>query len=115
MATHVLDSAAAEQLDAVIKGQVITPGHEDYDEARKIFNRMIDRHPGAIVRCKDPSDVIACVEVARAGAVEVAIRSGGHAVNGSALCDGGIVIDLTGMRRIRVDPQARTVSVQAGA
>ena len=115
MATHVLDSAAAEQLDAVIKGQVITPGHEDYDEARKIFNRMIDRHPGAIVRCKDPSDVIACVEVARAGAIEVAIKSGGHAVNGSALCDGGIVIDLSSMRRIKVDPQARTASVQAGA
>src|SRR5947209_18010603 len=112
MATQVLDTAALEQLDAVIKGEVITADRHDYDDAREVFNRLIDRRPGAIVRCKDPADVIACVEVARANALEVAVRGGGHAVSGAAVCDGGLVIDLTMMKRVIVDPLTRTARVQ---
>ena len=115
MATQVLDTAALEQLDAVIKGEVITADRHDYDDAREVFNRLIDRRPGAIVRCKDPADVIACVEVARANALEVAVRGGGHAVSGAAVCDGGLVIDLTMMKRVIVDPLTRTARVQGGA
>src|SRR4051812_30884238 len=114
MATQVLDSAAIEQLQGSVKGEVITPEHEKYDEARTVFNAMVDKRPAAIVRCKDPHDVIAVVELARVRAAEVAVRCGGHGVTGSQLCDDGIVIDLTPMKRITVDPETRTVRAQAG-
>jgi FAD/FMN-containing dehydrogenase len=114
MATQVLDSAAIEQLDASVKGRVITPGREGYDEARVPFNAMIDKHPAAIVRCADPHDVMAVVDLARVRAAEVSVRSGGHGVTGSQITDGGIVIDLSEMKRIAVDPAMRTVRAQAG-
>jgi FAD/FMN-containing dehydrogenase len=114
MSTQVLDSAALEQLAGSVKGTVLMPGTDGYDEARALYNSMIDKRPAAIVKCRDPHDVIAVVEIARARAAEVSIRSGGHGVTGSALTDGGIVIDLTEMKRISVDPAARTVRAQAG-
>src|SRR4051812_48370347 len=114
MATQVLDSAALEQLDAAVKGDVLAPGRDGYDEARAVFNAMIDKRPAAIVRCLDPSDVIAAVDLARVRAAEVSVRSGGHGVTGSQISDGGLVIDLTAMKRIRVDPAAHTVRAQAG-
>jgi FAD/FMN-containing dehydrogenase len=114
MATQALDSAAVQHLDASIKGAVITPDREGYDAARTVFNAMIDNRPAAIVRCKDPADVMACVDFARVRATTVSIRSGGHGVNGSQIADGGLVIDLSDMRRIRVDPAARTARAQAG-
>ncbi len=114
MATQVLDSAAIEQLRGSVKGEVLTAGGAGYEEARTVFNGMIDTRPAAIVRCKDPHDVIAVVELARVRACEVSIRSGGHGVTGSQLTDEGIVVDLTAMKRITVDPEARTARVQAG-
>src|SRR3954447_16186722 len=114
MATQVLDSAAIEQLQGSVKGEVITPEHEKYDEARTVFNAMVDKRPAAIVRCKDPHDVIAVVELARVRACEVSVRSGGHGVTGSQITDGGLVIDLSPMKRITVDPEAHTVRAQAG-
>ena len=114
MATQVLDSAAIEQLDGTVKGDVLTPDRDGYDDARAVFNGMVDKHPAAIVRCKDPHDVIAVVDLARVRACEVSIRSGGHGVTGSQLTDDGIVIDLTPMKRITVDPEARIVRAQAG-
>ena len=114
MPTQVLDDVAIEQLAGSTKGEVLTPGKAGYDGARTVFNAMVDKRPAAIVRCKDPADVIAAVDFARLRAAEVSIRSGGHGVTGSQLSDGGVTIDLTTMRRIRVDPAARTARVQAG-
>src|SRR3954451_11508175 len=114
MATQVLDEAAVQQLRASIKGEVFAPGDGGYDEARTVFNAMVDKRPAAIVRCKDPSDVIAAIDLARASAAEVSVRSGGHGVTGSQLTDGGITIDMSAMKRIRVDPAARLVRAQAG-
>jgi FAD/FMN-containing dehydrogenase len=114
METQVLDGAAVQQLDATIKGEVLTPDRPGYDEARECFNAMIDKRPAAIVRCKDPADVIAAVELARVRASEVSVRSGGHGVTGSQLTDGGLTIDLSQMKRIQVDPAARIARAQAG-
>jgi FAD/FMN-containing dehydrogenase len=114
MATQVLDSTAVQQLDGSVKGRVLTPEREGYDEARTCFNAMIDKRPAAIVQCKDPADVMAAVDLARVRAAEVSIRSGGHGVTGAQISEGGICIDLTPMRRITVDPAARTVRAQAG-
>jgi FAD/FMN-containing dehydrogenase len=115
MQTQVLDDAAVQQLAASTKGDVLTPGSDGYDEARAVFNAMVDKRPAAIVRCKDPSDVMAAVDFARVRAAEVSVRGGGHGVTGSQLSDGGVTIDLTAMRRIHVDPVARTARAQAGA
>jgi FAD/FMN-containing dehydrogenase len=114
MATQVLDSIALEQLAGSVKGEVIAPGSDEYDRARTVFNAMVDGHPAAIVRCRDPHDVIAVVELARVRAAEVSIRAGGHGVTGSQITDGGIVIDLTEMKRIHIDPEARIARAQAG-
>src|SRR5919202_4614341 len=115
MSTQVLDSAAVQQLDESIKGDVLTPDRDGYDEARTVFNAMVDKRPAAIVRCADPADVIAAVDLARVRAAEVSVRSGGHGVTGSQISEGGLVIDLTAMKRIQVDPAAKTVRAQAGA
>jgi FAD/FMN-containing dehydrogenase len=115
MATQVLDSTAMEQLDATVKGEVLTADRDGYDEARTVFNAMVDKRPAAIVRCIDPHDVIAVVDLARVRAAEVSVRAGGHGVTGSQITDGGIVIDLTRMKRITIDSEARVARVQAGA
>jgi FAD/FMN-containing dehydrogenase len=114
MPTHVLDDAALQQLDASTKGDVLTPGRDGYDEARTVFNAMVDKRPAATLRCKDPHDVMAAVDFARLNAVEVAVRSGGHGVTGSQISDGGITIDMTRMKRVIVDPDAKIVRAQAG-
>jgi FAD/FMN-containing dehydrogenase len=114
MPTQVLDDAAVQQLDASTKGDVLTPGKPGYDEARTCFNAMIDKRPAAIVRCKDPSDVMAAVDFARLRAAEVSIRSGGHGVTGAQISDGGVTLDLSEMKRIHVDPEARVAKAQAG-
>src|SRR5690349_2383953 len=114
MATQVIDDVAVQQLDASTKGEVLRPGDAGYDEACTIFNAMIEKRPGAIVRAKDPADVIAAVELARVSAAELTVRSGGHGVTGASLSDGGITIDMSRMKRIRVEPAARIVRAQAG-
>jgi FAD/FMN-containing dehydrogenase len=114
MATQVLDDAAVEQLDASVKGEVITPERDGYDEARTVFNAMVDKHPAVIVRCADPHDVMATVDLARVRAAEVSVRSGGHGVTGSQIADGGIVIDMSAMTRISVDAENRLARAQAG-
>jgi FAD/FMN-containing dehydrogenase len=86
-----------------------------YDSARRIWNASIDKHPGLIVRCSDAADVVRAVKFSRANNLLVAVKSGGHNVAGRALCDDGIVIDLSAMNRVSVDPELRTVRVQAGA
>ena len=104
-----------DEFAAGLAGRVIRPADADYDDARRIWNAAIDRHPGLIVRCLGAADVVDAVKFARANDLLVAVRGGGHNVAGRALCDDGIVIDLSAMRGVLVDPETRTVRVQGGA
>jgi FAD/FMN-containing dehydrogenase len=110
-----LDRAATTDLGRRIAGTVILPGDPGYDEARIVFNAMIDRRPGVIVQCADRQDVVHAVRFGRAHGLEIAVRGGGHGVAGKALTDGGIVIDLRRMNAATVDPEARTVTLGGGA
>ena len=97
-----------------LRGELILPGDAAYDEARKLYNAMIDKKPAAIARCVDVADVIACVNHARSNEILLAVRGGGHNGPGLGSCDGGLVIDLSRMRGIWVDPAAKTVAVGGG-
>src|SRR5262245_35493579 len=97
------------------RGRLIRAGYEDYDTARAVWNGAIDRRPRLIARCIGASDVVAAVRFARKHDLEIAIRGGGHNVAGTAVCDDGIVIDLSAMRAVRVEPAGRRVWVQGGA
>ena len=98
------DSTVAT-LKASLRGDLITPSDSGYDEARKVYNGMIDRRPKLIARCADVADVIAAVNFARDNKMVVSIRGGGHNAGGLGVCDGGLVIDLSPMRYVRVDPK----------
>ena len=100
---------------AKLRGTLIQPGDSDYDAVRVVWNGMIDRRPSLIARCHGAADVIASVDFARSHGLLVAVRGGGHNVAGYAVCDGGLMIDLSLMRAIRVDPQAQRAWVQGGA
>jgi FAD/FMN-containing dehydrogenase len=97
-----------------LRGRLILPGDDDYDQARAVYNGMIDRRPGAIARCADAPDVVACVRFAREHGIDLAVRGGGHNAGGLGVCDNGLVIDLSGMRSTTVDPAAHTVRVDGG-
>ncbi|MFE1412746.1 FAD-binding oxidoreductase [Streptomyces sp. NPDC058746] len=97
------------------RGRLITAGHDDYDAARAVWNGAVDRRPRLIARCGTTADVVAAVRFARDRDLEIAVRGGGHNVAGTAVCDDGIVVDLSHMRAVRVDPLARTARVQGGA
>ena len=103
-----------ERLSSFVRGPVIGPGDEGYDAARRIWNGAIDRRPACIARCTGVADVVAAVGFARERDLQVAVLSGGHGVGGHALCDGGLVIDLSPMKGIRVDPATRTARAEAG-
>jgi FAD/FMN-containing dehydrogenase len=107
-------SPTAARLCDGFRGEVITPGDPGYDAARTVWNGMIDKHPAYIARCTGSADVADAIRFARAHDLVVAVRGGAHNVAGFAACDGGIVIDLSPMKGIRVDPVARTVRAQAG-
>ena len=109
-----LDPATLEPFLTAFRGAVIQDGDADYESARRIWNASIDKRPGLIVRCSGLADVIAAVRFARDHGLLVAIRGGGHNVGGRALCDGGLVIDLSRMKGIHVDPAARRALVQPG-
>lgn len=94
------------QLQAAMRGGLIQPDNPDYDKARQIYNAMIDRHPALIARCEDTADVIAAVAYARDSGLAVAIRGGGHNGAGLSLSDDALVIDLSGMNGVHVDPAA---------
>src|SRR5258705_4129902 len=104
-----------ERFQAAFRGEVIKPGDSGYEAARKIWNASIDKHPGVIARCSGVADVVAAVNFARENELLVAVRGGGHNVSGKALCDDGIVIDLSGMKGIHVDAKNHTARVQGGA
>jgi FAD/FMN-containing dehydrogenase len=109
---------AAEVLDGfrgALRGSLCVTGDPGYDEARTIWNAMIDKRPGLVVRCAGTADVIAAVKLARDNDLLVAVRGGGHNIAGNAVCDGGLMIDLSPMQSVRVDPVSRRVRVEPGA
>jgi FAD/FMN-containing dehydrogenase len=97
------------------RGDVIAPDQDGYDDARAVWNGAVDRHPRLIARCRGTADVAAAVRFARDRGLDTAVRGGGHNVAGTAVCDDGIVIDLSAMRAVTVDPVERTARVQGGA
>src|SRR5438034_10208837 len=109
-----LDKAALSALRMSFHGELVERGDPTYDERRKIWNGSIDRYPALIARCTGVADVKAALKFARGTDLPVAVRSGGHSFPGQSTCDDGIVIDLSPMKGIRIDPEARTVSAQAG-
>ncbi len=109
-----VDKEAVAALQARLRGQLVRAGDDGYEEARSIYNAMIDRRPALIVRCAGVADVIEAVTFARRTGLELAVRGGGHNVSGSALCEGGIVVDLSPMKGIWVDAGKRTARVEAG-
>jgi len=109
-----IDPSHIDQLRAACRGTIITSADAGYDAARRIWNASVDKRPGVIVRCSGVADVIAAVKFAREHGVLVAIRGGGHNVGGRALCDGGLVIDLSAMKGIHVDAKGKRVRAQPG-
>jgi FAD/FMN-containing dehydrogenase len=110
----LLTDAQITALRTDLRGQLILPRDAEYDEARRVFNGMIDRRPAAIARCTGAVDVMECVKFAREHGVAVSVRSGGHGVAGLAVCNDGLVIDLSRMKTIHVDPKRRTVRSDPG-
>ena len=110
-----LDDAATQAFTEGLGGEVLRPGDEAYDSARRVWNGMIDRRPALIARCLGVADVQAAVRFAREHKLLVAVRGGGHNVAGNAVAEGGIVIDLSRMRAVRVDPTRRTARAESGA
>ena len=113
-ATPAAATTDLERLRESFRGPLIDPDDEGYDAARAIWNGAIDRRPACVARCTGVADVVAAVRFARERDLLVAVRSGGHGVGGHAVCDGGLVIDLSPMKGIRVDPPARTARAEAG-
>ncbi len=104
-----------DDLRALVRGSVIGPDDDGYEEARVVYNAMIDRRPAAVVRAANAGDVMAAVDFARENGLDLAVRGGGHSVPGFGTCDGGVVIDLSGMRGVRVDPATSTARAEGGA
>lgn len=111
----VAEASALSAFQASLRGKLLRPGDAAYDKARTIHNGMIDRHPGLIVQCAGVADVINAVNFARANHLLVSVRGGGHNVAGFAVCDGGLMIDLSGMKSVWVDPARQTVRAEGGA
>ena len=115
MATLDLEPTTVDSFARQLRGQVLTPGDDGYDEARTVWNAMVDKEPALIARCTGTADVVAAVDFARDLDLRLAVSGGGHNVAGTALCEDGLVIDLSPMDAVRVDPDAQTARVQAGA
>src|SRR5881296_1424228 len=103
-----------DELREVLSGELVAPDDPGYDEARAVFNGMIDRRPALIARCATTADVAIAVNFAREERLRVAVRCGGHSFSGLSTCDDGIVIDLGGLKSIAVDAQARTARAGGG-
>jgi hypothetical protein len=114
LSRETLNDDAVATFRAQLRGELIRPGDAHYDEARRVYNAMIDKHPALIARCVDVADVISAVNCARENGLTVAIRGGGHNGPGLGTCDDGLVIDLGPMRGVRVDPANSTVRVAGG-
>ncbi|MDA4114421.1 MAG: FAD-binding oxidoreductase [Thaumarchaeota archaeon] len=113
--SKVVAAEAAKALKDDFRGNIVLPGEPSYEQARKVWNGMIDKHPAIILRCAGTSDVMKAVRFAHDQGLVVSVRGGGHNVAGNAVCDDGLMIDLSGMKSVRVDPVSRTVRVEPGA
>jgi FAD/FMN-containing dehydrogenase len=111
----VVDEAGVRALSSRLGGELLMPGHDGYEEVRRVWNRMIDKRPAVIVRCAGSGDVVEAVRFGRENDLLVSVRGGGHNIAGKATCDGGLMIDLSGMRSVHVDPVERIARVQGGA
>jgi FAD/FMN-containing dehydrogenase len=114
MPENTVRTAAVEDLAGGFAGSLLQAGDDDFHEARRVWNGMFDRHPALIARCTSGADVVAAVNFARENDLIVAVRGGGHSTVGYGTCDGGVVIDLSPMKEIEVDPEARTARADAG-
>jgi FAD/FMN-containing dehydrogenase len=110
----VIEGTTVETFKTSLRGELLRPGDTDYDEARKVWNGMIDKRPGLIARCTGVADVISAVDFARTHQLLVSVRGGGHNIPGNAVCNGGLMIDLACMRSVRVDPMRRTARAEGG-
>jgi FAD/FMN-containing dehydrogenase len=110
-----MQSMRVEELKRDFTGELVLPGDGAYDDARRIWNAMVDKRPAVIARCATTSDVVRAVNFARDNGFALAVRGGGHNIAGNATCDDGVVIDLGRMKAVRVDPDARRVTVEGGA
>lgn len=115
MAIADLEETTIESFGEQLHGNVLRPSDEGYEEARTVWNAMIDKEPAVIARCTGAADVIAAVDFARDLNLPLAVKGGGHNVAGAAVCDDGVVSDLSPMNAVRVDPETQTARVQAGA
>jgi FAD/FMN-containing dehydrogenase len=113
-ARHVLHEAVIQDFKSTLRGTLLQSGDDGYDAARTVWNAMIDKRPTLIVRCAGVADIIAGVNFARDHNLLLSIKGGGHNVAGKAVADGGLMLDLSQMKGIRVDPQARTARVEPG-
>jgi FAD/FMN-containing dehydrogenase len=110
-----LDTEAVRALRTALRGELLTPDHAGYDGARRVWNGMVDRRPAAIAHCAETADVVAAVGFARAQGLPVAVRGGGHSAAGHAVADGALVVDLSPMNDVQVDPSARLARAGGGA
>jgi FAD/FMN-containing dehydrogenase len=111
---NVVAGPTLDELRASVRGEVVSPGDSSYEEARRVWNGAIDRRPALVVRCRGVGDVMTALGVARSHDLRVAVRGGGHNVAGFGTCDGGIVVDLSPMKGVRVDVGASTVRAEGG-
>ena len=109
-----LQTELIETFKAQLRGDLLTPEDTGYDDSRTIWNAMIDRKPGLIARCAGVADVMNAVSFARDNDLLLAVQGGGHNIAGKAVCDGGLMIDLSGMKSVRVDPATRRAYVEPG-
>jgi FAD binding domain/Berberine and berberine like len=112
--SKILEEATVRAFRAGFRGPLLSPGDGAYDETRKVWNGMIDRRPALIARCSGVADVVAAVSFARAHGLLVSVRGGGHNTPGVAVCEGGLMIDLAGMKSVRVDPAGQTARAEGG-
>ena len=110
----ILEEATVQDFAADLRGRLLRPGDDGYDDARKVWNGMIGRRPALIARCAGTADVIAAVRFAREHGLLVSVKGGGHNITGNAVCEGGLMIDLSPMKSVRVDPTKRIARAEAG-
>jgi FAD/FMN-containing dehydrogenase len=110
----ILEEITVQNFADSLRGRLLRLGDDGYDAARRVWNGMIDRRPALIARCAGPADVIAAVRFARENGLLVSVKGGGHNITGNAVCEGGLMIDLSPMKSVRVDPVARTARAEAG-
>jgi FAD/FMN-containing dehydrogenase len=110
----MISEAAVKEFQASLRGQVLTPTDGDFEATRRVFNAMVDKRPALIARCAESADVVSSVRFARDHDLVVSVRGGGHSVAGNAVCDGGLMIDLSAMKGVRVDPEKQTAVAEPG-